>query len=103
MITKGSLAAAVPGYESDMPAFEAPLPDEEIRAVLAFIKSTWPDREREYQEARTRTEMRGVMLTARASGHSTGGGPVLLTFPWRNSQTRLRPQYGAPSEKDSTP
>lgn len=53
-ITKKGLAAVVPGYESDMPAFEGTLSDEEIRAVLAFIKSTWPKTEREYQQARTR-------------------------------------------------
>lgn len=30
------------GYESDMPAFGSVLSDEEIWAVLAFIKSRWP-------------------------------------------------------------
>ena len=30
------------GYESDMPAFDDALSDEEIWAALAFIKSTWP-------------------------------------------------------------
>ena len=37
------------GYQSDMPAFAGVLSDDEIRAVLAFIKSTWPDRARAYQ------------------------------------------------------
>jgi mono/diheme cytochrome c family protein len=32
-----------------MPAFGRILSDEEIRSVLAYIKSTWPDRERERQ------------------------------------------------------
>jgi len=32
------------GYESDMPAFGGVLPDDEIWAVLAFIKSRWPPR-----------------------------------------------------------
>ena len=32
---------APPGYESDMPAFAGKLGDEEIWAVLAFIKSHW--------------------------------------------------------------
>jgi mono/diheme cytochrome c family protein len=32
---------ALPGYESDMPAFGGKLADEEIWAVLAFIKSRW--------------------------------------------------------------
>ncbi len=30
------------GYESDMPAYADILSDTEIRAVLAFIQSTWP-------------------------------------------------------------
>lgn len=30
------------GYRSDMPAFGASLPDADIAAVLAYIKSTWP-------------------------------------------------------------
>ncbi|MGF1611211.1 MAG: c-type cytochrome [Kiloniellales bacterium] len=30
------------GYESDMPAYEGVLSDAEIRAVLSYIKSTWP-------------------------------------------------------------
>ena len=52
-ITKKGLAAVVPGYESDMPAFEGSLSDDEIRAVLAFIKNTWPKTKREYQQARS--------------------------------------------------
>ena len=53
LITKQGLAALVPGYESDMPAFEGVLTDPEIEAVLAFIKSGWPERERAYQRRRT--------------------------------------------------
>ncbi len=48
-ITKQGLGAVVPGYESDMPAFEGTLTDAEITAALAYIKSTWPDRERAHQ------------------------------------------------------
>jgi mono/diheme cytochrome c family protein len=40
-------------YESDMPAFGAILSDEEIEAILAYIKSTWPEREQTYQQQRT--------------------------------------------------
>lgn len=54
-ITKKGMAAVVPGYSSDMPAFEGVLSDDEIRAVLAYIRSTWPERERDYQEARTKS------------------------------------------------
>ena len=48
-ITKGSLAAVVPGYESDMPAFGDKLTDPQIVALLSYIKSVWPERERSYQ------------------------------------------------------
>lgn len=48
-ITKLGVGGVVPGYESDMPAFEGVLTDEEIRAVLAYIKSTWPARQRAFQ------------------------------------------------------
>lgn len=41
-------------YESDMPAFAGTLKDDEIRAAIEFIKSTWPEREREYQRQMTR-------------------------------------------------
>jgi len=37
-------------YESDMPAFGSILSDAEIEAILTYIKSTWPERERTYQE-----------------------------------------------------
>ena len=52
-IVKNGVGAIVPGYESDMPGFEGVLTDDQIRAVLAYIKSTWPDREREYQAQRS--------------------------------------------------
>lgn len=48
-ITKLGVGAIVPGYESDMPAFEGTLSDAEIAAVLAFIKSTWPERQHGFQ------------------------------------------------------
>ena len=48
-ITKNGLASVVPGYESDMPVFEGILIDAEITAILGYIKSTWPERERNYQ------------------------------------------------------
>lgn len=53
---KGPAAIIGDGYESDMPAFQGVLSDDEIRAVLEFIKSTWSDRERQYQAAATARE-----------------------------------------------
>jgi len=41
---------APPGQESDMPAFKGVLTDDEIWAVLAFIKSHWPESIRKRQE-----------------------------------------------------
>ncbi len=44
-LTKLGVAAVVgDGYESDMPAFAGKLSDDEITAVLDYIKSTWPAR-----------------------------------------------------------
>lgn len=43
-ITKfGGQAAAPAGFVSGMPAFKDTLTDGEIAAILAFIKSTWPE------------------------------------------------------------
>lgn len=53
-ITKKGLSGVVPGYESDMPAFENVLTDEQIAAVLSFIESNWPPDIRERQRALTR-------------------------------------------------
>ena len=46
------MAAIVADYESNMPAFRDVLTDAEIEDILAYIKSTWPERERSYQAAR---------------------------------------------------
>lgn len=49
-ITKyGSEAVIGDGWVSDMRGFGDVLSDAEIRDVLAFIKESWPERERAYQ------------------------------------------------------
>lgn len=49
-ITKNGIEPhAPPGHRSDMPAFGQRLPDEDIHAVLAYIKSTWPEETRKRQ------------------------------------------------------
>lgn len=48
-----ALAARGVTFESGMPGFEGILADDEITAILDYIKSTWPDRERQYQADRT--------------------------------------------------
>lgn len=50
IVREGTAAIVGGGYESDMPGFADLLSNAEIRAVLAYIKSTWPERERTYQE-----------------------------------------------------
>lgn len=52
-ITKYGFQAIAPGYETDMPVFEEVLTDEEIAAVLSYIKGTWPERQKTYQKARS--------------------------------------------------
>jgi mono/diheme cytochrome c family protein len=42
MVKYGVQAYAPAGYQSDMPAYGDRLADDEIWAVLAWIKSTWP-------------------------------------------------------------
>lgn len=51
-ITKYGIAEAanLPDYPTRMPAFEGVLKDEEIIAILSFIKSRWPERPRQHQD-----------------------------------------------------
>lgn len=56
-ITRSGPAAVVgDGYQSDMPGFEDVLTDEQIRSVFDYIKSTWSERERQYQAERSEAE-----------------------------------------------
>lgn len=57
-IIRDGLASIVPGYQTDMPAFGEIIDDDQIEAVIAFIKSTWPERERAYQQARSASNQR---------------------------------------------
>jgi len=43
-----------PGYQTDMPRYAGVLSDEEIFAVLAYIKSTWPKEEAAHQASMNR-------------------------------------------------
>ena len=54
LVREGSASVIGNGYESDMPGFAGILTDDEIRAILDFIRSTWPERERDYQREVTR-------------------------------------------------
>ncbi|MEQ8664186.1 MAG: cytochrome c [Rhodospirillales bacterium] len=55
-LTKFGPAAMVgDDYQSDMPGYEGVLSDDEIAAVLEYIKSTWPAEIRQEQARRTRS------------------------------------------------
>lgn len=43
-------------FDSGMPAFGDILSDDEIKAILAFIRSTWPEEIRAFQAERTAAE-----------------------------------------------
>ncbi|WP_319529063.1 cytochrome c [uncultured Cohaesibacter sp.] len=53
-ITKLGLAEIgnMPGYETDMPVYKDVLSDDEIIAVLSYIKSTWPEEIRKMHDHR---------------------------------------------------
>jgi mono/diheme cytochrome c family protein len=53
-ITKLGVSAIVPGYMSDMVGFQGKMSDEEIQAVISFMKSTWSTPHRDYQAERNR-------------------------------------------------
>lgn len=56
IIRQGSAAVVGNGYESDMPGFAGILSEDEIAAVLSYIKSTWPEKERAFQRRITQGE-----------------------------------------------
>ena len=53
---KKTLAKQGVDFQSGMPGFGDELTDAQIWNILAFIKSTWPDRQREVQAARSEAE-----------------------------------------------
>lgn len=53
-IVRDGLASIAPGYDTEMRAFSGVLTDEQIWSVLDYIKSTWPQRQQDFQAARSR-------------------------------------------------
>lgn len=49
IIQSGGDSLNIPKFQSNMPAFGEVLSDEEIIAVLAYIKSLWPEEQRQFQ------------------------------------------------------
>lgn len=50
---RGTAAVVGGGYESNMPGFGDAYIEEELRNVLEWIKTQWPERERAYQASVT--------------------------------------------------
>ena len=61
-ITKFGPALVIddPTYQSAMPAYENTLSDQAIIAVLSFIKSRWPEQEREWQDEVNDSQLEGL-------------------------------------------
>lgn len=49
IIREGGASLDLPDFKSNMPAFGDSLTDRETRAVLEYLKSTWPEQERQTQ------------------------------------------------------
>ncbi|MFK7995388.1 MAG: cytochrome c [Granulosicoccus sp.] len=52
---------------SNMPAFKGIISDEEIIAVLSFIKNTWPEEQRQWQEEVNGSQAEGLLPTKKSS------------------------------------
>lgn len=49
IIKGGGDSLNIPKFKSGMPAFDETLSDEEIVAVMAYLKSLWPEEQRNFQ------------------------------------------------------
>ena len=49
-----------PEYKTIMPVYEGILTDEDIIAVLSYIKNSWPADERDWQESVNGTQVNGI-------------------------------------------
>lgn len=56
IIREGGASLDLAGFQSGMPAFGDTLSDDEIQAVLAYLKSLWPPEEREAQRLASQTD-----------------------------------------------
>lgn len=64
-ITKYGAAVVIndPDYQSNMPVYENVLSDEEIIAVLSYIKNSWPEEQRSWQDEVNGTRDDGFITT----------------------------------------
>ncbi|BBU59608.1 MULTISPECIES: c-type cytochrome [Rhodobacterales] len=54
---KGFMAQQGMEFDSGMPGFDDRLSDQQIRNILAYIRSTWPDRTQQVQAERSKADM----------------------------------------------
>ncbi len=59
IILRGTAEVVGGGYESDMPGFAGILTGAEVEAILDYLKSEWPERERMHQARVTAAEEAG--------------------------------------------
>ncbi|MFV2092747.1 MAG: cytochrome c, partial [Hyphomicrobiales bacterium] len=59
LTTRGTQAVVGGTYKSDMPGFETQLSKDDIYAVLSYIKSTWPQQARDYNDTVNRNAQAG--------------------------------------------
>lgn len=69
-ITKYGPAVVIddPDYRTRMPAYASVLDDDEIIAVLSYIKHSWPDKEREWQAQVNGSAETGFKPVGKGSG-----------------------------------
>ena len=58
IVQQGGASLNVPGFQSGMPAFGDQLSDEEVRAVLVYLRTLWGPSERAFQAQVTAQERR---------------------------------------------
>jgi mono/diheme cytochrome c family protein len=70
IIQDGLKPYAGQNYDSDMPAFRGILSEQRIRDILSFIKSSWPQREQEFQAQMTSSTTETASATERGKNRN---------------------------------
>jgi mono/diheme cytochrome c family protein len=83
------LDQAGPGYQTDMPAFAGVVPDEDIAALVAYIRSSWPP---------------GIQAAQSFLNPGNAGMPAHVDDDWRlpaecDEPLRVAPAKDAPKER----
>jgi mono/diheme cytochrome c family protein len=84
MVKFSVLDEAGPGYLTDMPAFSGKLSDDDIRAVLAYIRAQWPS---------------GIQAAQAFLNPDHAGMPAHIDGDWRLPPDCEEPERGKPAAK----